>query len=67
LTVNKVAKLEGFLRLPEMLAIIPVSKTAWWEGIRQGRYPKGVKLLARTTAWPVSEIRKLVEELGSNK
>ena len=57
-------KLEGFLRLPEVLAIIPVSKTAWWEGIKQGRYPRGVKLAARTTAWPVAEIRKLIEELG---
>ena len=62
--MNKGTKLEGFLRLPEVLAIIPVSKTAWWEGIKQGRYPRGVKLAARTTAWPVSEIRKLIEELG---
>ena len=62
--MNKDMKLEGFLRLPEVLAIIPVSKTAWWEGIRQGRFPKGVKLSTRTTAWPVAEIRKLIEELG---
>ena len=67
LTMNKETELEGFLRLPEVLAIIPVSKTAWWEGIRQGRYPKGVKLAARTTAWPVVEIRKLIEELGGGK
>ena len=65
--MNKDMKLEGFLRLPEVLAIIPVSKTAWWDGIKQGRYPRGVKLAPRTTAWPVADIRKLVEELGRGK
>ena len=55
---------EGFIRLPEVLRVIPVSKTAWWEGIRQGRYPKGVALGPRTTAWRVSDIRKLCKELG---
>ena len=55
---------EGFMRLPEVLRVIPVSKTAWWEGIRSGRYPQSVKLGPRTTAWRVSDIRKLVEELG---
>ena len=56
---------EGFMRLPEVLRIIPVSKTAWWEGIRQGRFPAGVSLGPRTTAWRVSDIRKLCDELGS--
>lgn len=55
---------EGFMRLPEVLRIIPVSKTAWWEGIREGRYPAGVKLSRRTTAWRTSDIRKLCDELG---
>jgi predicted DNA-binding transcriptional regulator AlpA len=56
--------IEGFMRLPEVLRIIPVSKTAWWEGIRNGRYPVGIKLSRRTTAWRVTDIRKLCEELG---
>lgn len=55
---------EGFLRLPEVLRIIPVSKTAWWEGVRAGRYPAGIKLSPRTTAWRVADIRKLCAELG---
>jgi len=56
---------EGFMRLPEVLRIIPISKTAWWEGIREGRYPAGIKLAPRTTAWKTSDIRKLCDELGS--
>jgi len=55
---------DGFMRLPEVLRVIPISKTAWWEGVRSGRYPQSVKLGPRTTAWRVSDIRKLIDALG---
>ena len=55
----------GFLRLPQVLQIIPVGKSTWWAGIRSGRYPKGVKLGPRTTAWRVEDIRQLLHELGA--
>jgi prophage regulatory protein len=45
-----------FLRLPEVLQRIPVSKSTWWAGIRQGRFPKPVKLSARTSAWRETDI-----------
>lgn len=54
----------GFLRLPEVLALIPVSTTVWWEGVRTGRYPKGVKLSARCTAWRAEDIRALIDNIG---
>jgi len=55
---------ERFMRLPEVLRIIPVCKSTWWAGIKAGRYPKGVRLSPRTTAWRISDIRKLVKELS---
>ncbi len=45
-----------FLRLPEVLERIPVSKSTWWSGIRKGIFPKPVKLSTRTTAWMESDI-----------
>ena len=54
----------GFLRLPQVLALIPVSKSTWWEGCRTGRFPKPVKLGPRTTAWRAEDILALVERLG---
>jgi predicted DNA-binding transcriptional regulator AlpA len=45
-----------FLRLPQVLERIPVSKSTWWAGIRKGIFPKPVKLSARTSAWLESEI-----------
>ena len=32
------------LLLPQVLALIPVSRSAWWAGCKSGRYPKPVKL-----------------------
>lgn len=52
----------GFLRLPQVLALIPVSRSAWWAGCKSGRYPKPVKLGPRTTAWRVSDIAALLEK-----
>ena len=55
----------GFLRLPQVLALIPISKSAWWEGCKSGRYPKPVKLGPRTTVWRAEDIAALVERLGA--
>ncbi len=50
----------GFLRLPQVLAVFPVSKSAWYAGITVGRYPKPVKLSPNTSAWKVEDIRALI-------
>ena len=55
---------KGFLRLPEVLALVPVSKSTWWAGCKTGRFPKPVKLGQRTTAWRVADIAALLEKLG---
>ncbi|MBA5777028.1 AlpA family phage regulatory protein [Stappia sp. F7233] len=54
----------GFLRLSSILAPngpIPVSKSTWWAGIKDGRFPKPVKLGPRITVWRVEDIRALIE------
>jgi Predicted transcriptional regulator len=63
----------GFLRLPQIIgdadanppipALIPVSKSTWWAGVKSGRYPKPVKTLGqRITAWRVEDIRALIKQ-----
>jgi len=51
----------GFIRLPEVLRFFPVSRSTWWAGINKGRFPKGIKLSPRVTAWNVEEIRGLIQ------
>jgi len=63
----------GFLRLTQIIgdakaeppipAVIPVSKSTWWEGVKSGRYPQPVRTLGRRiTAWRVEDIRRLIEQ-----
>lgn len=61
-----------FYRLREIIGdrkqgipgIVPVSKAAWYAGIKEGRYPKPVKLSEKTAAWRASDIEMLVERLS---
>lgn len=46
-------------------ALIPVSRSSWWSGIKLGRYPKSVKLGPRTTAWRVEDIRTLITDTSA--
>lgn len=60
----------GYLRLKQIVgdkktgipAVIPVSKSTWWKGVAEGRYPQPVKLSERCTAWRVSDIMALIEK-----
>jgi len=54
----------GFVRLSHILAPkgpIPVSKSTWWQGVKDGRFPKPQKLGPRTTVWRAEDIRALYE------
>lgn len=57
----------GFLRLPEVLKLYPVSRSTWWAGVRAGRYPQPVKIGERCTAWRAEDIRDLIESAASAK
>ena len=51
----------GFIRLPTVLSVIPISKSSLYAGIKKGIYPAPVKLSERTSAWRVEDIRALIE------
>lgn len=55
----------GFVRLPQVLSVIPVSRSAWWAGVKTGKYPKPVKLSENTTAWKAEDIHSLIAKLGN--
>jgi predicted DNA-binding transcriptional regulator AlpA len=54
----------GFIRLREVLTVIPVGRSCWWDGVKSGRFPRPVKLSARCTAWKAEDIRELVKRIG---
>jgi len=59
----------GFLRLCQILGnqklgitpVIPISRSSWWAGVKNGRFPQPVKLGPGTTVWRVEDIRHLVD------
>jgi len=56
----------GFVRLSAIVGpggVFPVSKSAWWAGIKSGIYPRPVKLSTRTSAWRVSDLHRLIERI----
>jgi prophage regulatory protein len=54
----------GFVRLSQVLSVIPIGKTCWWEGVKTGRFPKPIKLTERCTAWKAEDIRELIKALS---
>lgn len=61
----------GFLRIWQVIGdsrrglapIIPVCRSSWWQGVREGKFPQPVRI-GRATMWRISDIKRLVAELG---
>ncbi|MBC2710221.1 MAG: AlpA family phage regulatory protein [Desulfosarcina sp.] len=60
----------GYVRLSQIIGnpksnppippIIPVSRSTFWLGVKNGLYPQPVKLGPRITAWRVEDIRAFI-------
>lgn len=54
----------GFVRLAQILGPkgpIPVSRSAFWAGVKAGIYPAPVKLSPRVTCWRAEAILEFIE------
>ena len=57
----------GFVRLNQSIAPygpIPVSKSTWWAGCKDGRFPKPIKLGPGVTVWRAEDVRALYEPVN---
>ncbi len=63
----------GYLRLKQILGdadenippIIPISRSKWYQGIREGKYPAPSKKFGvRTSVWDVRAIRALLDDVA---
>ena len=41
--------------------LIPVSRSSFYQGIRDGIYPKAVRLGKRTSVWRMSELMRVIQ------
>ena len=60
-------KPERLLRLPAVLDRIGYKRSRFLDLVRQGVFPKPVKLGARAVAWPESTVEALVDRLAAGK
>lgn len=44
------------IRLKQVLELLPISKSTWWDGIKKGIYPKPIKIGARISCWRLGEV-----------
>ena len=52
----------GFLRQPQVLAFVPISKSTLWRRIQARTFPEPVKLSERVTAWRAEDIRHWIAQ-----
>jgi predicted DNA-binding transcriptional regulator AlpA len=70
ITTKPILPETGYLRLTQIIgspkanppipALIPVSKSTWWAGIKSGFFPRPLKLGPRITVWRVEDIRAFI-------
>lgn len=63
MSVESALPKKRLLQLREIIAPdgpIPLRKSAWWDGVKKGRFPKPVKFGPRTTAWRAEDIEHLI-------
>lgn len=65
--MNTTQAAEIFLRLPQVLERIPVSRSGLWKMVQEHRFPQPVKLSPRVTVWRASDVTAYIEAAGSAK
>ena len=55
---------QTLLRLPQVLARFPVSRSGWYAGVKCSKYPAPIKTGPRTAMWRASEIETLIASIG---
>jgi predicted DNA-binding transcriptional regulator AlpA len=53
---------DALLRIDDVLAIVTLSRSAWYAGIRRGQFPRGIALTKRTHVWRADEIREVISK-----
>ena len=64
----------GFLRLTQIIGnpsegippLIPVKRSTWWKGVKDGTYPRSYKLSPQVTVWKVEDIRHYIDSVSES-
>jgi prophage regulatory protein len=61
-TETAVLPATGFLRQPQVLRFVPISKSTLWRRVQARTFPQPVKLSERVTAWRAEDLRDWIDQ-----
>ncbi len=64
-TTSSTTPAEKLIRLHGVLDRVPVSRSGWLQGVKDGRYPAPVRLSPRRVAWRESDINEFINGLAA--
>jgi prophage regulatory protein len=63
---NKTPSL-GYMRLPQILDVLPIGRSTWWHWVSIGKAPQPVKLSRNISAWRISDIHALIRKIEAGE
>lgn len=61
------APVHVFLRLPQVLARVGISRSTLWRWVAEGSFPRPLKLSARVTVWRSQDIDAWMQARGNQE
>ncbi len=49
------------MRIPQILKVMPVSKSKFWLMVQKGEFPKPIKI-GRSSFWTVKQVQSFIQE-----
>jgi len=51
----------SLMRIPQILKVLPVSKSKFWLMVQQGEFPKPIKI-GRSSFWTMKQVQSFIRE-----
>jgi prophage regulatory protein len=61
-SLNSSLATSGFLRLRQVLQLVPIGRSTLYQKMKLGTFPRAVKLGPRITAWRAADINEYLQE-----
>ena len=58
---------DSYLRLPQVLSIVPIGRSTLWLWVKEGRFPKPKKLGPAITVWHASQVAAWMDAVGGDE
>lgn len=65
---NGLPKSSPLLRAKQIAGpILPIGLSTWWQWVKDGKAPRGIKISSRITVWKKDDVLALVDRLANGE